>query len=143
MEDQTGLVRITNHNEKAITGRYSGVDYHFRPGNPVDVPEIVARHIFAFGNDDKTMALARLGWALNSEQIESALEKLAKVTFEDPPEMIEAPPKPKRMRSAKETSPAGPPVEAGGSEGGALKAPPNGPRVGELESDNSESQEDF
>jgi hypothetical protein len=129
MNDRTGLIRITNNNEKSIVGRYAGVDYHFKPGSPVDVPEIVATHLFAFGQDDKAIALARLGWAVSSDQIDAGLEKLARVEFTDPPEMIEAPSKPK---AAKKTGPAGPPVDASGSEGGSLmKRPPNGPRIGE------------
>lgn len=132
MDNRAGFVRITNNNEKSIVGRYAGIDYHFKPGHPVDVPELVATHIFAFGKDDKASALSRLGWAPSSADIDNGLEKLSKVTFEEPPEMIEAPVKPKKQR----TSPAGPPVEASGSEGGGeFKSPPTGPRIGEDESE--------
>jgi hypothetical protein len=63
---------------------------------------------------------------------------LGKVVFDDPPELIEAP-KPAKGKGKKakadaeedETSDAGPPVTAGGTEGGVFKAPPNGPKIGE------------
>jgi hypothetical protein len=131
MEGKTGYIRVINNNERSIMGRYAGVDYHFKPGNPVDVPEIVAAHVFGFGKEDKTQALARLGWMRTSDELEFGLEKLSKVSFDDPPEMIEAPVQPKRKKL---TSPAGPPVEAGGTEGGGFKSPPTGLRVGENES---------
>jgi hypothetical protein len=127
MDDRTNFIRITNHN-KSVTGRFNGKDYLFATGKPVDVPELVARHVFAFGLEDKTAALNRLGWARTSDEIEAGLEKLGKVTFEDPPEMIEAP------RKGKRTGTAGPPVNAGGSEDGAMdahafNAPSNGPMM--------------
>lgn len=158
MEDRTNYVRVINQNAEVIHGRYAGKDYVFKPNVPVDVHEVVAHHVFGFGADDKTSALNRLGFLKSSDDLPEANKKLAKVKFTDPPEMIEAPPKTRgRARLPKhaanqlesppdddddsddegdeddeeETGTAGPPVSAGGSEGGAFKAPPNGPKIGE------------
>jgi hypothetical protein len=132
MEDRTDYIRVTSHLDKTFKGRYAGKDYTFKPEVPVDMPELAVRHIFDFGNEDKTRAVCRLGWAQNSDGMEEALAKLAKVSFDDPPEMIEAPVQPKkRKRASEETGTAGPPVTAGGTEGGVLKSPPDGPKIGQ------------
>ncbi len=124
MEDRDNYVRVTNHN-KSFVGRYAGKDYKFDTGKAVDIPIIAARHIFAFGLEDKVPALNRLGWARSSDEIEAGLEKLNRVKFEEPPDLVEVP----RRR----TGNAGPPVSAGGTEGGGLINPsPKGPvKVGD------------
>lgn len=134
MDDRVGYIRVINRNE-TVVGRYAGKDYVFATGKPIDVPEIVAAHVFAFGKDDKAQALHRLGWARSSEELENGMAMLKKVVFDDPPEMIEAPSKRKPGRPAKETGVAGPPVTAGGTEGGGFNAPPDGPKIGEPEDD--------
>jgi hypothetical protein len=130
-EDRTNYVRVINNNAKAVVGRWNGKDYKFEPGKPLDVPEIVANHVFGFGQDDKQQALNRLGWARSSDEFEAGMELLANVVFEDPPELIEAPRLPKKAKGSAETGTAGPPVAASGTEGGAFKAPPDGPKIGQ------------
>jgi hypothetical protein len=135
MEDQGNLIRVINYTDepKGIMGRFDGKDYHFKRGVPLDVPEIVARHVFDFGKEDKSTALARLGWMQTSEDYDAAMEKMNKIKFDDPPEMIEAPPKKKGKKAAteddadEETGTAGPPVNAGGTKGGGFNPSPNGP----------------
>jgi hypothetical protein len=129
MDDRVGYIRVINKNDDTVVGRYAGKDYHFKRNVPLDVPEIVANHVFGFGMDDKSQALNRLGWARSSDELTAGMEMLSRVEFADPPEMIEAPPKPKKAKAA-ETGAAGPPVTAGGTEGGVIKAPPNGPKIG-------------
>ena len=132
MEDRTGLIRVINHNEFTVDGRYAGKDYVFKPGVPLDVPEIVAWHVFDFGKQDKSQALNRLGWARTSEEYPKGMKFLDNITFEDPPEMIEAPTQSRKVkRVGQKTGTAGPPVTAGGTEGGDLKSPPDGPKIGE------------
>ena len=137
MDDRTSLIRVTNHNDKPVVGRYDGREYAFKPEIPLDVPEIVAWHIFDFGKTDKMQCLNRLGWAKNSEEIDSGMQKLNNISFDDPPEMIEAPKSPKKPRkggdAAQQTGTAGPPVNASGTEGGVMKSPPNGPKIGQEE----------
>jgi len=137
MDDDVVFVRVINGNEKAVTGRFNGRDFHFEPDKPADVPEIVARHVFGFGIEDKLPALSRLGWARSSDELDSGMQKLGKVVFEEPPELVEAPtPKgARRRKGSDETGAAGPPVNAGGTEGGSFKAPPNGPRIGQRSED--------
>jgi len=143
MEDRMNYIRVTNGNEKTVHGRYAGRDYVFKPGVPLDVPEEVARHVFDFGREDKTQALNRLGWAKSSDEMDVALKMLAKISFEDPPELIEAPKEKGKGRKAlpHSTGAAGPPAHAGGTEGGGFNSPPNGPRIGEAES--AEGEDNF
>jgi len=145
MEDRMTLIRVINRNPKPIHGRYAGRDYVFKPEVPLDVPEIVARHIFDFGKDDKTQALNRLGWVKTSDEMQVGMEMMNNITFTDPPEMIEKPADlPRAGRPKKGTAVATPPVAGSGTEGGALKAPPDGPRIGELESaETAEDDETF
>jgi hypothetical protein len=65
------------------------------------------------------------------------MRMLAKVSFEDPPDLVEAP---KRLkgRKADETGAAGPPVTAGGTKGGVFATPPNGPKIGQELGDEAE-----
>jgi hypothetical protein len=148
MEDRTNYIRVTNGNSKPVHGRYAGRDYVFKPGVPLDVPEAVARHVFDFGKDDKAQALNRLGWAKSSDDLDAGMAMLAKISFDDPPELIEAPKaqvEGKRGRKAlpHSTGAAGPPVNAGGTEGGGFNSPPDGPKIGEAESAEGADEDNF
>lgn len=77
--------------KEAVFGRFDGQDYEFRVNEPVDIPRVVAAHIFGFGKEDKAQALARLGWSTSSEHLPKALERLRHVRFTDAPPLIEAP----------------------------------------------------
>jgi hypothetical protein len=94
-------IRVTNVDEasvigrgakarKVIIGRYNGKDYAFPYGEPVNVHLDVARHLFGLGSDDKSAALARLGWAKSSDELPEAIERLSNIRFEDLPELMEA-----------------------------------------------------
>lgn len=136
-EERIGYIRVINGNEFPVLGRYNGKDYKFLPDVPLDVPELVAMHIFDLGRDDKSTALARLGWARTSDELEAGMKKLNKISFEEPPEMVEVvrPKKGKGKASPppadEETRSAGPPATPGGTEGGGFASPPNGPKIGQ------------
>jgi hypothetical protein len=132
------FVRITNLDEssmvgrgakakKAILGRYNGRDYLFPYGEPVNVHIDVARHCFGLGLDDKTAALARLGWARISEDLPDALERLGNIRFDDLPELMEAARfVEKTLASLPVDAHASGLVKGVGVEGGA-KSPPETP----------------
>lgn len=85
MIDLSDHVRIVNGTNRMINGRYDGVDYKFPPKKPVDVHVNVARHVFGFDLEDKSFAMARLGWMTSSDQENVAYEELAKIKFEPVP----------------------------------------------------------
>ena len=96
---------VTNGTDKIIKARHAGTNYVFPIGEPVPLSELAAAHIFGFKQSDKTNALTRLGWMVDSEQIEAALEKLGLIKFG-----VEG--------DTKTSSNVGPLVNAGGAEGG-------------------------
>jgi hypothetical protein len=108
MHDRSDLVRVRNGTDKAIKGRYDGRDYVWKPGAHLDVPLIVARHVFGFGADDKAMinVFHNLGWARTTDDLEVAQERMKLITFSEPPELVE-----------KETGNVRPLVNAGGDSG--------------------------
>lgn len=114
-------VRVTNDTDEVIEGRYAGEDYMFKIGEPVDLTLVAAHHIFGFGGDERARANAylRLGWAHTGTSMKEAQKRLARVRFEDLPNVIELVPRTKISRAG--------PLGVGGSDGaaaGALPPPP-------------------
>lgn len=90
MIERNDHVRVVSTKE-TICGRFDGMDYEFRPNEPVDIHHVAAAHIFGFGREDKSQALARLGWATSSEHMPKAIERLRHVRFSEAPALVEAP----------------------------------------------------
>ncbi len=133
-DERVNYVRVINKNPgKPIVGRFNGKDYTFKTNVPLDVPQIVAQHIFGFNLDDKMPCLNRLGWMQVSTEYDEGMAKLANVIFDEPPEMIEAPKKRGKKASPDpnedeedETGSAGPPANAGVLEGeGVIRMNPS------------------
>jgi hypothetical protein len=82
--DLSEYIRIVNNTGKTIKARYDGKEYVFNNGEPTDVHQLAAAHIFGFGQDDKTNAFHRLGWLATNDQSD-ALEKLKLIEFGDVP----------------------------------------------------------
>jgi hypothetical protein len=128
-------VRVTNNDEhsivgkgerakKVIHGRFNGKDYVFPFGEPVNVHIEVARHLFGLGVDDKSAALARMGWANTSDQIAEALDRLKSIKFDDLPELMEQ----ARFKSSDVAHASGL-VKGDGTAAGALTAPAKDPQL--------------
>jgi hypothetical protein len=79
-------VWVTNVGEEFFIDQWDSVQYAFSPNKPVDIPDYVARHIFAYKMSDKTPCLARLGWAVTNNDVPKAMERLNKfvITEEKP-----------------------------------------------------------
>ena len=90
MIERPNFVRVINTNKDKVVGRFDGDDYEFLPNTPVDIPLIVAVHVFGFGREDKTAALNRLGWLMSSEHLDKAMAKLQKIKFSEAPPLVEA-----------------------------------------------------
>jgi hypothetical protein len=114
------FVRVTNETGELITGRFASDDYEFPPGEATDIHLAAAAHMFGFGEEDKSRALARLGWVHSSADIRPAMERLGHIKFEDVPGI-------EKVTSIKKLPPArAPSLQGEGTEGGAL-APPEDP----------------
>lgn len=75
------MIGVKNNLTERIEGRYNGEDFVFEPGVTRALSEEAARHIFGYGEQDKTKALLRMGWIPNGAQKAQALEKLGKIQF--------------------------------------------------------------
>ena len=102
------MLQVTNNNTFDLSDRYDGQDFTFPAGSTVALGEDAARHIFGFGEADKTPFLARQGWVRNSGEIEAGMAKLSGFSFssmdipmqgevivqedEEPPKVEKSPP---------------------------------------------------
>jgi hypothetical protein len=111
------FVRVTNATSETITGRFASDDYEFPPGEAVDIHLAAAAHMFGFGEEDKSRALARLGWVHSSADIKPAMARLALVTFSDVPGIEKVTPINKNLPTR------APSLTGDGTEGAALVAP--------------------
>jgi hypothetical protein len=116
MYDRSDHVRVTNGTDKPIKGRWDGKDYMWKPGAHLDVPLIVAKHVFGFGGSDveKMNAFHNLGWARTTNDLETAEERMQLIQFADCPELVE-------VSSIGNVRPL---VNAGGESGGRHSLPP-------------------
>jgi hypothetical protein len=72
---------VRNNGSETFSDGLDGTVYHFEPGKEVEIPEIAAKHIFGYGDDNKEPYLVRLGWMKMSNQFNLAMERLAQFSF--------------------------------------------------------------
>jgi hypothetical protein len=121
--DLSEYVRVTNHTGAVIKGRYDGTEYVFKIGEPTDIHNLAATHIFGFGQDDKTNAFHRLGRLAGDDNYEMAMEWLRDIEFgEVPSPAIDI--KAGAERRANKTGSPTPLVDAGAEDGAAVPAAP-------------------
>jgi hypothetical protein len=122
-------VKVINHLEITLRGRYDGEDYEFPPEEPTVIPKAAAAHIFGLGVEDKSQALNQLGFLVpGKDTYQEAVKKLdqitfleGKLTFEDEElDAIDVPEE--RPRRTKKTG-GGPHVSGPGGEAEATAAP--------------------
>ena len=75
------MIGVKNNLKEKIPARYDGQDFTFEPAVTRALSEDAARHIFGYGEKDKTRALLRLGWIPNGADKAGALEKLNEIQF--------------------------------------------------------------
>ena len=78
-------VIVTNKTDIALTDGYNGVFYEFLRGKPVEVPVHVAKHVFGYGDENKELYLARLGWIRSHSDLDSGIERLNKFEITSQP----------------------------------------------------------
>jgi hypothetical protein len=78
-------VFIRNNSPHILTDGFNGTQYAFEPGKEVEVPEVVAKHVFGYGDDNKEPYLVRLGWMKMSNQFDIAMDKLKQFSFSREP----------------------------------------------------------
>lgn len=73
---------VTNNGDFSFEDGFAGQRYTFAIGTTVEIPLLAAKHIFGYGEDDKTSHLVRLGWLRISNEVDQAMAKLAKFQFD-------------------------------------------------------------
>lgn len=92
---------VCNNGKADFQDRYDGVDYVFPKGQTVQIPPDAARHIFGYGEGDKSRAMRRQGVMLHSTDGPKAQEWLNQFSWEE----VEPPPPPNL--AAKQRAPRG------------------------------------
>ena len=77
------MLKVTNNNDFDLNDRFDGTDYTFPAGKSVMLAQPAAKHIFGFGDDNKTPYLSRQGWLRTSGDTKEAHEKLNNFVFSD------------------------------------------------------------
>lgn len=72
---------VTNNGQQTFVDSFDGTKYTFEPKKELEVPEVVAKHIFGYGDDNKEPYLVRLGWMKMSNQFNMAMERLGTFSF--------------------------------------------------------------
>jgi hypothetical protein len=75
------LMQVLNRNDFALKGRFDGRDYTFPPGRALEIPEEAVRHIFGFGQDNRTGAYNRLGILKPGRTLAEAQEVIDRMQF--------------------------------------------------------------
>ena len=119
--DLSEYIRVVNRSGSTIKARYDGKDYEFKHGDPTDVHQSAAAHIFGFGLDDKMNAFHRLGW-LNKGSYEEALEKLNDIEFDEVPSPAVNIQAAQKKRGRPKISSPTPLADADADEGGEVSA---------------------
>lgn len=99
-----GILYVCNNGKKDFTDRYDGEEYVFAVGETVAVSADAARHIFGYGEGDKSRAMRRQGVVQHSSDGHKAQEWLGQFAFEElepppPPNLAAKRPVPKASRN--------------------------------------------
>lgn len=120
------LIRVINHHEEKIVGRWNGKNYTFLPKKPLDIPLAAASHIFAFGVTEERLifsAYNNLGILHRLGTFDACHEWMKKVQFDEPPPLVEMSATDPRARRARKATRAAPPANGGGELGEGSTSP--------------------
>jgi len=72
---------VRNNGENTFSDSFNGTVYEFAPQREVEIPLVVATHIFGYGDDNKEPYLVRLGWMKMNTDFGIAMERLSQFSF--------------------------------------------------------------
>ena len=73
---------VTNNGSAVFKDSFDGKQFSFEPGKPVEIPLLAAKHIFGYGDDNKSPYLVRLGWLRMSNEMDAAMARLNEFKFD-------------------------------------------------------------
>jgi hypothetical protein len=76
---------VRNNSQDDFFDSFDGVKYDFIPGKEIELPDVAAKHIFGYGDDNKEPYLVRLGWMKMSNEFDVAMKKLGTFSFSKEP----------------------------------------------------------
>lgn len=76
---------VTNNGPAVFKDSFDGKQYVIEPQKTVEMPLLAAKHIFGYGDDNKSPYLVRLGWLRMSNEMEAAIERLNHFRFDNQP----------------------------------------------------------
>jgi len=88
------ILYVCNNGDKDFSDRYDGEDFSFKVGETIQIPFEAARHIFGYGEADKSRALRRQGVYTHSTDAEKGQKWIDQFVFE----MVQPPPPPSLAR---------------------------------------------
>lgn len=80
-------VWVLNTSDDDLKDGFDGKNYDFKVGVSVEIPLLVAKHVFGYLDADKEPHLVRLGWVKLSTDVSAGLARLEK--FKISPEPIQ------------------------------------------------------
>jgi hypothetical protein len=76
---------VRNNGDDRLVDSFNGETFDFTPGKEVEIPELAAKHIFGYDDDNKEPYLVRLGWMKMNTDFPLAMERLSKFSFSREP----------------------------------------------------------
>jgi hypothetical protein len=76
---------VRNNGDDRLVDSFNGTAFDFTPGKEVEIPELAAKHIFGYDDDNKEPYLVRLGWMKMNTDFPLAMERLSKFSFSREP----------------------------------------------------------
>lgn len=110
-------VWVRNNGTEKFVDKYDGEDFEIAPGETVEMLVECAELCLGFGQEDKTRALRRKGWAFTNIGMQEATAKLQSFSFHmSEKEALEHDPnKAKPAEQARSSAPSGAVEAAGGT----------------------------
>lgn len=72
---------VRNNGQEPMSSRYDGEDFEIEPGEYLEMEIACAELVFGFGDNDKSRAIARLGWSKTHFDMAQAIQRLNTFSF--------------------------------------------------------------
>jgi hypothetical protein len=72
---------VRNNGNDPLVDSFNGVTYNFATGEEVEIPEVAAKHIFGYGDDNKEPYFVRLGWMKMNTDYPMAMDRMSRFSF--------------------------------------------------------------
>ena len=81
-------IYVTNNDGSDFVDQHNGVSYTLPTGKTTALPEAVAHHFFGANELEYPAKIARLGWALTSNDYEKGVARIKKYVMSETPPVV-------------------------------------------------------